>query len=169
MDLTVGTAHDVLNTLLVERKIQNSLVRAGTINPLSLGLMAKKRKEVEKEKKEEGSRQVEQIKMLDDITNDPLASLENYTLDEIISILQNHACDPHVDSNLAGFGSLIAKHVIKEKLDRYHKESMVPPKLGDVWEPRIYVTIGKITWPTVLDLGSSVCAIPKSLCDHPNY
>jgi hypothetical protein len=44
MDLTVGTAHDVLNTLLVERKIQNSLVRAGTINPLSLGLMAKKRK-----------------------------------------------------------------------------------------------------------------------------
>jgi hypothetical protein len=48
MDLTVGTAHDVLNTLLVERKIQNSLVRAGTINPLSLGLMAKKRKEVEK-------------------------------------------------------------------------------------------------------------------------
>jgi hypothetical protein len=107
--------------------------------------------------------------MLDDITNDPLASLENYTLDEIISILQNHACDPHVDSNLAGFGSLIAKHVIKEKLDRYHKESMVPPKLGDVWEPRIYVTIGKITWPTVLDLGSSVCAIPKSLCDHPNY
>jgi hypothetical protein len=43
---------------------------------------------------------------------------------------------------------------------------MVPPKLGDVWEPRIYVTIGKITWPVVLDLGSSVCAIPKYLCDH---
>jgi hypothetical protein len=27
-------------------------------------------------------------------------------------------------------------------------------------------TIGKITWPTILDLGSSVFAIPKSLCDH---
>jgi hypothetical protein len=69
--------------------------------------------------------------------------------------LQNHACDPFV-----------ANHVIKEKLNRYHKESMVPPKLGDVWKPRIYVTIGKITWPAVLDLGSSVSAIPKSLCDH---
>jgi hypothetical protein len=43
---------------------------------------------------------------------------------------------------------------------------MVPPKLGDVWEPRIYVTICKITWHVVLDLGSSVSAILKSLCDH---
>jgi hypothetical protein len=43
---------------------------------------------------------------------------------------------------------------------------MVPPKLGDVWEPRIYVTIEKITWPAILNLGSSVFAIPKSLCDH---
>jgi hypothetical protein len=43
---------------------------------------------------------------------------------------------------------------------------LVPPKLGDVWEPRIYVTIGKITWPAVLDLWSSILAIPTSLCDH---
>jgi hypothetical protein len=43
---------------------------------------------------------------------------------------------------------------------------MVPPKHWDVWEPRIYVTIGKITWPIVLDLGFSVSDIPKSLCDH---
>jgi hypothetical protein len=26
---------------------------------------------------------------------------------------------------------------------------MVPPKLGDLWEPNIYVTIGKITWPVL--------------------
>jgi hypothetical protein len=38
---------------------------------------------------------------------------------------------------------------------------MVPPKLGNVWEPRIYVTIGKITWPAILDLGLSVCVLPK--------
>jgi hypothetical protein len=43
---------------------------------------------------------------------------------------------------------------------------MVPPKLGDVWEPRIYVTIGKFIWHAVLNLGSSVFAIPKSLYDH---
>jgi hypothetical protein len=48
----------------------------------------------------------------------------------------------------------------------YPKESMVPPKLGNVWEPRMYITIGKITWPAILDLGSSVSTIPKSLCDH---
>jgi hypothetical protein len=104
--------------------------------------------------------------MLDDIPNDPLASPENCTLDEIISGLQNHACDPSVDSNQAGFGSFMANHVIKEKLYRYHKESMVPPKLGYVWGPRIYVTIGKITWPAVLDLRFTVSVITRSLCDH---
>jgi hypothetical protein len=71
-------------------------------------------------------------------------------------------CDPLVDSNQAGFGSFVANHVIKKKLDRYNKESMVPPKLGDVWEPRIYLIIDKITWHVILDLGSSVSAIPKS-------
>jgi hypothetical protein len=74
--------------------------------------------------------------MLDDIPNVPLASLEKCTLDEIIFMLQNYVCDPLVDSNQAGFGSFIANHVIKEKLDRSHKESMVPPKLADAWEPR---------------------------------
>jgi hypothetical protein len=166
MELTVGTTHAILDTLLVERKIQNSLVRAGIINPMFLGPLAKKRKEIELEEKKEESRQVEEIKMLDDIPNDPLASPENCTLDKIVSILQNHASDPHVDSNLVGFDTLIANHVIKVKLNKYHKESMVPPKLGDVWEPRIYVTIEKITWHAVLNLGSSVFAIPKSLCDH---
>jgi hypothetical protein len=131
-----------------------------------LGPLAKKRKEIELEEKKEESRQVEEIKMLDDIPNDHLASPKNCTLDKILSILQNHGCDPHVDSNQAGFDTLIANHVIKEKLNKYHKESMVPPKLGDVWEPRIYVTIEKITWPAVLNLGSSVFAIPKSLYDH---
>jgi hypothetical protein len=100
------------------------------------------------------------------IPNDLLAYLGNYTLDRIISISQNHACDPTINTNQAGFGSYIANHVIKEKLNMYHKVSMVPPKFVDVWEPRIYVTIGKITWPTILDLGSSVSAISKSLCDH---
>jgi hypothetical protein len=58
--------------------------------------------------------------MLDDIPNDTLTSLENCTLDEIISILQNHACGPLVDSNQAGFGVFISNNVIKEKLNRYH-------------------------------------------------
>jgi hypothetical protein len=42
---------------------------------------------------------------------------------------------------------------------------MVPPNLGDVWDQDL-CHYRKITWPTVLDLRSSVSAIPKSLCDH---
>jgi hypothetical protein len=98
---------------------------------------------VEKYNKEEESTQVEEIRLIDDIPNDTLTSLENCTLDKIILYLQNHSCDPTVNSDQAGFGYFIANHVITEKLDMYHKESMVPPMLGDVWEPMIYVTIGK--------------------------
>jgi hypothetical protein len=59
--------------------------------------------ELEKENKEEEIRKVEDIKMLDDIPNNPLSSLENCTLDENISILQNHTSDPLVNSNQRRF------------------------------------------------------------------
>jgi hypothetical protein len=121
-EITVGIAHELLDTLLVERKIENSLVRAGILNASPIVSIEKKRKDVEKAKKEEESRQVEEIRMLDDIPNEPLASLENCSLDEIIYILQNHASDPIVNSKQASFGSFIANHIIKENLDMYHKE-----------------------------------------------
>jgi hypothetical protein len=75
------------------------------MNPSLSDLAIKKRMVVDKEKKEEESRQMEEIKMLDDIPNDPLASLENCTHDEVMSILQNYACDPTINTNQAGFGS----------------------------------------------------------------
>jgi hypothetical protein len=65
--------------------------------------LVKKTKVEEKNRKEEKSRQIEEIKMLNDIPNDPLASLENYTLDEVISFLQNHACDACSNVNQIGF------------------------------------------------------------------
>jgi hypothetical protein len=45
---------------------------------------------------------------------------------------------------------------------------MITPKLGDIWEPKIQVTIGKITCTAVLHLGSSVYAIPKTLYETLN-
>ena len=42
---------------------------------------------------------------------------------------------------------------------------MIPPKLGDLWTPKIQITIGKVTWHAILDLGSSVSAISKELYD----
>ena len=43
---------------------------------------------------------------------------------------------------------------------------MIPPKLGDLWIPKIQITIGKVTWHAILDLGSSVSAISKELYDQ---
>ena len=69
--------------------------------------------------------------------------------------------DPSFNVHQTGFGSFIANHVIKEKIERYNKESMIPPKHGDVWIPKILVTIGKETCHAKLDLGSSVCVLSK--------
>ena len=40
---------------------------------------------------------------------------------------------------------------------------MIPPKLGDLWTPKIQITIGKVTWQAIPDLGSSVSALFKEL------
>ena len=91
--------------------------------------------------------------------------LEDCSLKELISTLQKFASDSSIDVNQAGFGSYIANHVLKEKIARYNQESMIPPKLGDVWIPKVLVTIGKETHHALLDLGSSVSILSKNLYD----
>ena len=71
--------------------------------------------------------------------------------------------DSSTNANQAGFGSYIANHVLKENISRYNQEAMIPPKLGDVWIPKVLVTIGKETHHAILDLGSSVSVLSKEL------
>ena len=106
--------------------------------------------------------EVEEVKMLNEV-KDPLLDLENCSLHELISILQKFASDPSINTNQAGFGSYIANHVLKEKIARYNQEAMIPPKLGDMWIPKVLVTIGKETHHAILDLGSSVSVLYKEL------
>ena len=40
---------------------------------------------------------------------------------------------------------------------------MIPPKLGDMWIPKVLVTIEKETHHAILDLGSSVSVLSKEL------
>ena len=122
-------------------------------------LMASKE---EVSKTEHDERKVEEVKMLSEV-NDPLLDLENSSLHELISILQKFASDPSIDVNQSGFGYYIANHVLKEKIARYNQEAMIPPKLGDIWIPKVLVTIGKETHHAILDLGSSVSILSKEL------
>ena len=71
--------------------------------------------------------------------------------------------------NQAGFGSYIANYVIKEKIERYKNEAMIPPKLGDAWIPKILIAIDKETHHAILDLGSSVSVLSKELYDLLNF
>ena len=73
----------------------------------------------------------------------PLLDLDKCSLNELICLLQKFANDPSFNVHQTGFGSFIANHVIKEKIEMYDKESMIPPKLGDAWILKILVTIGK--------------------------
>jgi hypothetical protein len=107
-------------------------------------------------------KQVEEVKILSGV-KEPLLDLENCSLHELISILQKFTSDPSINTNQAGFGSYIANHVLKEKIARYTQEAMIPPRLGDIWIPKVLVTIGKYTHHAILDLGSSVSVLSKEL------
>ena len=87
-------------------------------------------------------KKVEEVKMLSEF-KDPLLYLDKCILHELINVLQKFASDPSINSHQAGFGSYIAKHVLKEKIARYNQDAMIPPKLGDVWIPKVLITIRK--------------------------
>jgi hypothetical protein len=107
-------------------------------------------------------RKVEEVKMLSEV-KEPFVDLEKCRLHELISILQKFASDPSINANQAGFGTYIANHVLKEKIARYNQKAMIPPNLGDIWIPKVLVTIGKETHHAILDLGSSVSILSKEL------
>ena len=81
-------------------------------------------------------KQVEEVKMLSDKIAEPLLDLDKCSLNELISLLQKFSSDPSFNVHQTGFGSFIANHVIKEKIERYNKEAMILPKLGDAWIPK---------------------------------
>ena len=58
--------------------------------------------------------------MLSDINNDPLSNLDRCSLNELISILQNVAQDPTVDTTQSNFGSCTRQATIE------HLVSMIP-------------------------------------------
>jgi hypothetical protein len=75
--------------------------------------------------------------------NEPLLDLDKCSLNELINILQSLSNYTSFNVHQTGFGSYIANHVIKEKMQRYNNEAMIPPKLVDVWIPKILIFVGK--------------------------
>jgi hypothetical protein len=92
---------------------------------------------------------------------EPIPNLDKCSLNELINILEKFANDPSFNVHQTEFGSYIANHVIKEKIQRYNNEAMIPPKLGDVWIPKILIVVGKESHNSILDLGSSVNVLSK--------
>jgi hypothetical protein len=68
-------------------------------------------------------KEVEEVKMLTDNIKEPLLDPYKYSLHELINILQSFANDPSFNIHQTGFGSYIANHVIKEKIQRYNNDS----------------------------------------------
>jgi hypothetical protein len=105
-------------------------------------------------------------KMLSDNIKDPLLDLDKCSLNELIFKLQSFTNDPSFNVNQTGFGSYIANHVIKEKVQHYSNEVVIPPKLGDIWIPKILIVAGKESHHAILDLGSSINILSKELYDY---
>jgi hypothetical protein len=106
-------------------------------------------------------KEVEEVNMLSNNIKEPLLDLDKCSLNDLINILQNFSNDPSFNVHQTGFGSYIANHVIKEKIQHYNNEAMIPPKLGDVWIPKILIAIGKESHHAILNLGSSVNILSK--------
>jgi hypothetical protein len=88
-------------------------------------------------------KEVEEVKMLSNNIKETILDLDKYSLNELINILQSFANDPSFNVHQTGFGSYIANHVIKEKIQCYNNEAMIPSKLGDIWIPKILIDVGK--------------------------
>jgi hypothetical protein len=93
-------------------------------------------KKTEKEKEEKESRQVKKIRMLDDISNDLLASFKKCTLDKVISIFQNYVCDPSIVTNQEGLALLLLTMLSKKSLTCIIRSPWSHPSL------RMYVNQG---------------------------
>jgi hypothetical protein len=105
---------------------------------------------------------VEEVKLLSDNIEEPLLDFDNCSLNKFINILQSFANDPSFNVHQTSFGSYIANHVFKEKIQRYNNEAMVPPKLGDVWITKIFIFIGKESHHAILDLDQAWTFPPKN-------
>jgi hypothetical protein len=103
--------------------------------------------------------------MLFDNIKEPLIDREKCSLNELINILQSFDNDPSFNVHQTSFGFYITNHVIKQKIQCYNNEAMIPPKLGDVWIPKIFIAIGKVTHHAILDLGTSINILSKELYD----
>jgi hypothetical protein len=103
--------------------------------------------------------------MPSDNIKEPLLDLDKCSLHELNNILQSFANYPSFNVYQTGFGSYIANHVVKEKNQHYNNVAMIPPKLGDVWIPKILITVGKESHHAILYLGSSFNILSKELYD----
>jgi hypothetical protein len=77
------------------------------------------------DEEEEEEKQVEEVKMLSDKINEPLLDIDKCSLNKLMNLLQKFANDPSFNVHQTGFGSYIANHVIKEKIERYNNEAMI--------------------------------------------
>jgi hypothetical protein len=101
--------------------------------------------------------------MLKDNINEPIFDLDKYSLNELINIFQSFTNNPSFNVHQTGFESYIVNHVIKEKIQRYNNEAMIPPKLGDM--QKILIDVGKESHHAILDLESSINILSKELYD----
>jgi hypothetical protein len=148
LELTAAEAQTLLDGLLLEKKIHDSLDKTDIpCEPF--------------DDRYEIYERAEEVKILSNNIREPLLDIYKCSLNELINILQSFANDPSFNVHQTCFGSYVANYVIKEKIQCYNNETMIPPKLGDVWIPKILIAIGKETHHAILDLGSSVNILSK--------
>ena len=79
--------------------------------------------------------------------------------------MQSMLNSPHAYSQKKAFTDHIVDAMMKSLEEKLELQLSIPRKLHDEWEPTIKIKIKNYECNALCDLGASVSAIPKSLCD----
>ena len=90
---------------------------------------------------------------------------DNCSLIDCISLLQSVLNSPHAYNQNKAFTKHIVDAMMRSFVEKLGLEVSIPRKLYDEWEPTINIKVKDYECHALCDLGASISAIPKTLCD----
>src|SRR5215213_3671330 len=103
--------------------------------------------------------------------NDPIAVAHNDLdfddchISEVIKFLQKLAKSPNASAINLAFTKQIINALIKAREEKLKRETSIPRKLEDGWEPIIKMRVNDFDCNALCDLGASISVMPKKIYD----
>ena len=98
-------------------------------------------------------------------TNNNDFDFDGCNISEVIMFLQNLAKNPNASAINMAFTKHITNALMQVREEKLKRETSIPRKLDDGWEPIIKMKVNDFDCNALCDLGASVSVMPKKLYD----